>query len=85
MNLKKSTLAASILSALMVTACGGSGGGNGGSSAPADNWAQSANDFDTTKIQTVKEVETKEGCDVKAGTLIVDDSNNNFSAYQTQP
>lgn len=30
MNLKKSTLAASILSALMVTACGGSGGGNGG-------------------------------------------------------
>ena len=81
MNLKKSTLAASILSALMVTACGGSGGGNGGSSAPADNWAQSANDFDTTKIQTVKEVETKEGCDVKAGTLIVDDSNNNFSAY----
>ena len=81
MNLKKSTLAASILSALMVTACGGSGGGNGGSSAPADNWAQSANDFDTAKIQTVTKVETKEGCDVKAGTLIVDDSNNNFSDY----
>ena len=29
MNLKKNTLAVSILSALMVTACGGSGGGNG--------------------------------------------------------
>lgn len=81
MNLKKSTLAASILSALMVTACGGSGGGNGGSSAPADNWAQSANDFDTAKIQTVTKVETRKECDVKAGTLIVDDSNNNFSAY----
>lgn len=79
MNLKKNTLAVSILSALMVTACGGSGGGNGGSSTPADNWAQSTGVVDTTKIQTVKEVETKEGCDVKAGTLIVDDDN--FSTY----
>lgn len=79
MNLKKNTLAVSILSALMVTACGGSGGGNGGSSTPADNWAQSTGVVDTTKIQTVKEVETKEGCNVKAGTLIVDDDN--FSTY----
>lgn len=79
MNLKKNTLAVSILSALMVTACGGSGGGNGGSSTPADNWAQSTGEVDTAKIQTVKEVETKEGCDVKAGTLIVDDDN--FSTY----
>lgn len=79
MNLKKNTLAVSILSALMVTACGGSGGGNGGSSTPADNWAQSTGEFDTAKIQTVIKVETKEGCDVKAGTLIVDDSN--FNTY----
>lgn len=79
MNLKKNTLAVSILSALMVTACGGSGGGNGGSSTPADNWYQSTGEVDTAKIQTVKEVEIKEGCDVKAGTLIVDD--NNFSTY----
>lgn len=79
MNLKKNTLAVSILSALMVTACGGSGGGNGGSSTPADNWAQSTGEFDTVKIQTVIKVETKEGCDVKAGTLIVDDSN--FNTY----
>lgn len=79
MNLKKNTLAVSILSALMVTACGGSGGGNGGSSTPADNWAQSTGEFDTAKIQTVTKVETKEGCDVKAGTLIVDDSN--FNTY----
>lgn len=79
MNLKKNTLAVSILSALMVTACGGSSGGNGGSSTPADNWYQSTGEVDTAKIQTVKEVEIKEGCDVKAGTLIVDD--NNFSTY----
>ena len=79
MNLKKNTLAVSILSALMVNACGGSGGGNGGSSTPADNWYQSTGEVDTAKIQTVKEVEIKEGCDVKAGTLIVDD--NNFSTY----
>lgn len=79
MNLKKNTLAVSILSALMVTACGGSGGGNGGSSTHADNWAQSTDEFDKAKIQTVKEVETKEGCNVKAGTLIVDDDN--FSTY----